>query len=388
MTLTPARARLGWLVGLLAVLATVVIGLQLAGHSARSLGVGNDARIGHYQAALGFLRQQGLRVEPGEFARLERLDPRGSSLLLLGSRARMADQQAEQVLRWVWAGGRLVFAAEGVWDEGRASSGDLLLDRLQLHKLRSSDLPGVPADVQIQYPRLTRLYLENEKAPAYFGFDPAWHLEDPLNQADAWANSATATHLMRLQWGAGVITVVSDDHLWHEQALGQYDNAWLLWYLTQGTRVELFSEVGRESLPAWLWRLFPTTLLALAVLLLLAAGRWAPAVAARWRAPNALVRPPAPLPERLATQARALYRDSGPESLLLGLRQDIARRARHCHPGFEHLPIAEQWQLLAQRARLPTALVGQALHPYAPRVLTEAGFSRQVAHLQIIRNAL
>jgi hypothetical protein len=382
----PARRVLAWSIGLslLAVLAIIGLGHAQRGSPSTADGAGADP----YQAAGLFLRQQGIAVESGAFARLERLQPRGRSLLLLGSRARMSTAQADQVLRWVWAGGRLVFAAEGLWDQDQASSGDLLLDRLQLHKLRTGDLPGVPAEVRIQYPQLTRLYLENEKAPAYFGFDPAWHLEDPLNQADAWANSATATHLMRLQWGAGLITVVSDDQLWRDQALGQYDNAWLLWYLTQGTQATLLGDVGPESLPAWLWRLFPQALLAFAALVMLAAARWGPSVATRFRSATARARLPAPLPERLAAQAAALYHSAGPEPLLLDLQHDIARRARHCHPGFERLPIAEQWQLLAQRARLPTALVSQALRPRAARALTAADFSRQVAHLQIIRNAL
>jgi hypothetical protein len=383
---SPARRVLAWSIGLSLLAVLTAMGL---GHAQRaSPSTANGAGADPYLAARLFLRQQGVAVESGEFAQLEGLNPRGGSLLLLGSRARMTTEQAEQALRWVWAGGRLVFAAEGVWDQDQASSGDLLMDRLQLHKLRTRDLPRMPAEVQIQYPQLTRLYLENEKAPAYFGFDPAWHLEDPLDQVDAWANSATATHLMRLPWGAGLITVVSDDQLWRKQALSQYDNAWLLWYLTQGTRVTLLDEVGPESLPAWLWRLFPQALLALAALLLLAAARWAPAAATRWGSPSVSGRAPTPLPERLGARAKALYRQAGPESLLLDLQHDIARRARGCHPGFERLPIAEQWQLLAQRARLPTTLVSQALRPRAPRALTAAEFSRQVAHLQIIRNAL
>ena len=43
------------------------------------------------------------------------------------------------------------------------------------------------------YPQLTKLYLENEKAPAYLDFDTDYHLYDSQNRAHAWANSDGAT---------------------------------------------------------------------------------------------------------------------------------------------------------------------------------------------------
>ena len=42
--------------------------------------------------------------------------------------------------------------------------------------------------------------------------------------------------MMQLDHGLGSITVVTDADLWKTPAIDQYDNAWLLWYLTRRHR--------------------------------------------------------------------------------------------------------------------------------------------------------
>ena len=61
---------------------------------------------------------------------------------------------------------------------------------------------------------------------------------------------------------------------------------------------------------------------------------------------------------------------------------------RQRHPGFEALPVTEQWQLLARITRQPTRHIGQALRPRLEERLSSTEFTRQVAYLQTLRNAL
>lgn len=122
------------------------------------------------------------------------------------------------------------------------------------------------------YSALTRLYLENERSPAYIGFDPDYHLYDPQNHAYAWANSGDATHLLQMQHGKGLVTVLTDAWIWQNRNIEQYDNAWLLWYLTQDNQVTLLYRAERDSLATLLARHFPEALAA--ALLLLLAGLW------------------------------------------------------------------------------------------------------------------
>ncbi|MBV7553857.1 DUF4350 domain-containing protein [Pseudomonas sp. PDM28] len=346
-----------------------------------------EARANPYLAAQLFLRRQGLSVDHANgLDILPSLDPHRHSLLLLGDRYNMTPRQIDQVMNWTRGGGRLLFVAESLWDEKLGHSNDLLLDRVQLRQFLSKDLKAPPPDIgDDPYPQLTKLYLEDEDAPAYAGFDTAFHLEDPKNLAQAWANSARATHMMQLDYGLGSIIVVTDADLWKTPAIEQYDNAWLLWYLTADTRVTLIFNTDHDSLPTLLLRYFPQALAALFALIGL--GFW------HFGVRQGPLLEPAPkarrqLQEHLRASADFLLRRNGQAGLLQALQQDILRRVRRRHPGFEQLAVAEQWLVLARLTGQPTRAISQAMSPRPNQRLSSVEFSRQVAHLQSLRNAL
>lgn len=346
-----------------------------------------EAQANPYLAAEHFLRKQGLTVgHANSLDVLPTLDPRQHSLLLLGDRYNMTPRQIDQVMNWTRAGGRLLFIAESLWDEKLGQSNDLLLDRVQVHQSLSKDLKDPPpATGEDPYPNLTKLYLEDEDAPAYATFDTAFHLEDPNNLAQAWANSGKATHMMQLNQGLGSIIVVTDADLWKTPAINQYDNAWLLWYLTADTQVTLLFNTDHDSLLTLLLRYFPQALVALIALIGL--GLWHVGVR------HGPLIEPAPrarrqLQEHLRASADFILRRSGQDSLLQALQQDILRRVRRRHPGFEQLGVAEQWLVLARLTGQPTRAISQAMSPRPKQRLSSVEFSRQVAHLQTLRNAL
>lgn len=373
--------------GLLAALAVYLYQQATPYQEVIDHGPSPEARANPYLAAEHFLRQQGLTVtHANSLDILPYLEPHQQSLLLLGDRANMTPRQADQLLNWTRAGGRLLFVAEALWDEKTGKSGDLLLDRVQLHQAMSKDLKDPPPDAEPDpYPNLTKLYLEDEDAPAYASFDPQFHLEDPKNLAQSWANSALATHMMQLGYGLGSITVVTDAELWKNPNIGQYDNAWLLWYLYSDTGVTLLFNIDHDNLLTLLLRYFPQALVALVALI----GLWI------WHAGlrQGPVQAPAPkarrqLQEHLRASADFMLRRNGQRSLLLALQHDVLRRARHRHPGFEQLGVADQWQVLARLTGQPTRAISQALGPRPEQRLSRAEFSRLVAHLQTLRNAL
>ncbi|UIN55282.1 MULTISPECIES: DUF4350 domain-containing protein [Pseudomonas] len=345
------------------------------------------AQANPYLAAEMFLRERGIEVTHAEsLAVLPDIDPRQHTLLMFNDRSKMTPRQVDQALNWARAGGRLVFVAESIWDEKTGQSNDLLLDRVQLHQSFTKDLEGTPPDAaEDPYPNLTKLYLEDEDAPAYAGFDTAFHLDDPKNLAQAWANSAKATHMMQLAFGLGTITVVTDADLWKTPAIAQHDNAWLLWYLSADTVVTLLYNTEHDSLPTLLWRYFPQAIVALLALI----GLWLWHVGVR----HGPVQAPAPrsrrqLMEHLRASAGFILRHNGQQTLLQALQQDVLRRARHRHPGFDQLNVAEQWLVLSRLTRQPTRAISQALSPAPKRRMSDAEFCRQVAHLQALRNTL
>lgn len=229
------------LAGLLATI-TVYLYLQATPYTETiDHGPSPEAQANPYLAAEYFLRQQGLSVtHANSLETLPPLPSRRHSLLLLGERVDMTPAQVEQVLARAHAGGRLLLVAEALWDAEAGKSADLLLDRVQVQQSLSKYLKDPPPEAATDpYPSLTKLCLENEQAPAYASFDPQFHLEDPHNLAQAWADSALATHMMQLPYGEGlitVITVITDAELWKNSNIGRYDNAWLLWYLNTGHR--------------------------------------------------------------------------------------------------------------------------------------------------------
>ena len=376
-----------------------------------------EAQANPYLAAEQFLRAQGLQVQRADgLSLINDLPSVGQTLLLFGDRSHMTPKQSERLLAWAAKGGHLLFVAERLWDEKQGKSGDLLLDSLGIEQYQTEALDEEPAtptddnepakqadgdaqpaasaadgavgstlDETNAYPELTQLYLENEDAPAYFNFDTDFHLYDAENRAHAWANSDGATHLLQLYHGDGLISVVSDSWIWENQGIADYDNAWLLWYMTQDSQVTLLYRADRDGLISLLLEHFPQALVALA--LLLAFGLWHLGMRQ-----GPLVLPVSrnrrQLQEHLRGSADFLLRHNGQQSLLQGLQQDIQRRARHRHPGFERLPVAEQWQVLSRLTRQPSSVISQAMRPLLKQRLPAAEFTRQVANLQTLRNAL
>lgn len=345
-----------------------------------------QAQANPYLAAEHFLRQQGLTVtHANTLERLADLPSKGHSLLILGERGNMTPGQVSQLLDWVKSGGHLLVVAEALWDEEAGSSGDLLLDRLNIHQALSETFDEPASPRKKKAPDLTKLYVDNETAPAYFNFDTDFNLTDPRHLAQFSANSANSSHLMQLNLGEGRVTIVTDSDLWKTPAIGKHDNAWLLWYLGQGTAVTLLFNSDVDDLLTLLVRYFPEALVALAALIGLALWH----VGMR----QGPIQAPAPkarrqLQEHLKASADFLLRRKGQGTLLQALQRDILRAARRRHPGFEHLENAEQWQVLEHLTHQPSHVISQALGPLPAKRLSSADFSRQVACLQTLRNAL
>ena len=312
--------------------------------------------------------------------------------MLLADRGNMTPRQVERVLQWTANGGHLLFIAERLWDEEQGQSGDLLLDLLGIQQYMSDELDEeesseaeIEQDENAAYPQLTKLYLENEQAPAYIAFDTDFHLYEAQNRAHAWANSDSATHLLQLYHGDGLITVLSDPWIWQNRTINEYDHAWLLWYLSQDSAVTLLYHADSDGLARLLLRHFPLALLVLGLLII--ATLWHVGMRhGPLQAPVSRAR--RQLEEHLRGSADFLLRHGGQHSLLRGLQQDINRRARRRHPGFEKLAVAEQWQVLGRLTRLPAKDISQAMRPLPPQRLSASDFTRQVAHLQTLRNAL
>jgi len=388
------------LLGLLAVvilaIASLVLwaGSQVTRHEKEITYPSLEVLRNPYLAAEHFLQKQGVSVQRNKRLKsVLRTEASGQTLLLLGSgRSSMTQQQTEQLLQWTGFGGHLIVVAERKWDEEKGESGDLLLDSLGIEQYRVKDLPPEKnANKKTErHPELTKLYLENETSPAYISFSPHYHLFDSQDRAHTWGNSAGGiTHILQLHYGDGLITVLTDPWIWSNANIGRYDNAWLLWYLTQDhkkvTLVDRFKqEQSQPNLIDALLQYFPEALAALALLLVLLLWHKAQRQGALLPAASRARRQ---LEEHLRASADFLLRRQGRAHLIQMLQQDIEKRAAERQPGFAALDNPARQKVLAQLARTPPAQVQSAMqrpakHPSA------ADFSHQVKDLQTLRNAL
>lgn len=327
-----------------------------------------------FLAAERFLQGRGMEVTRTQDLRpLNQRPASALSVLLLGERGRMSAAQAQTLLAWVYAGGRLLVTAQGYWTPG--GGGDPLLDPLNIRSLNAYASAGVAP--MAARSTLTELYLESQGAPLLLGFAPGRHLEDADDLAQSWANSPQGTHMLQLNLGAGTLTVVSDTGLWRNHAIGQFDNAWLLWYLNQGREVIMQYRAPELGLLAEFGS-YPLTLTCMAFLLILS-GAWAAAQRVAVASPQV---------KRPAQPAGILYRSANRAHVLRVLREDLQRYVDHRHPGYSQLPVAEQWQVLAELTRTSTAEVAQALRPGTAGRVDANRFCQQVARLQALRNAL
>lgn len=147
----------------------------------------------------------------------------------------------------------------------------------------------------------------------------------------------------------------------------------------------LFYHVEHDGLTTLLTRHLPEALVA--ALLLLFASLWRAGLR-QGPSQSMASRSHQQLEKHLRAGVNFLLHQCGHVVLLRGLQHDILRRARCHHLSFEQLGVARQWQILGRMARLPPSIINQTICPHPTQHLSAAGFTRQVTHLQSLRNVL
>jgi hypothetical protein len=292
-----------------------------------------DARKNPYHGAEKFLQGKGIQtrvasVLPEVMDRLETTD----TLMLL------YDHDVEyRVLRdsiddWVKRGGHLVITVHYLWDEENGASGDEFLDALGVRQFlwpqmseqepsgeategepRTDEALDVPAEameediadeslrrvlrnlnelqkhqndpdilcsVQYQAP-ITTLPVMPAMMPLQIAFEPDYHIEDVSGTAHV-PNPQAPVHMLEYRRGAGKITVLTDYFIFNDDNIGDFDHAFLLWWLVQESpRVWLIHDKDSDSLLSLIWETAPWLVVAgalwLAAYLLRRGRRFGPA---------------------------------------------------------------------------------------------------------------
>jgi hypothetical protein len=187
--------------------------------------------------------------------------PDPSDTLLVRGLGSLSPGRRAALRAWMESGGRLVTAADEVWEEGDDSddghSGDFLADfgvRLRLRDPTEEDGPSEIA---------TRVRLDGAREPLAVRFEPDRYLG--LDESVQGAPSAgERPRLVSLSVGTGSLTVLSDTEWLANGRIGEHDHALLAVNLVlpgPGGKVWLLYDSAVPWLGAILWAAAPLALL-------------------------------------------------------------------------------------------------------------------------------
>ena len=288
----------------------------------------------------------GVRVVP-EGARLAATD----TLLMATPSYTLTRGQMDGLLDWVVRGGHLITRVHDEYDPLDTWGTDLLLDALEVSVTRSGDDdPGASA-------RRSR-----EATGLALRFDGGLRLhpmgDEPLFRIDA----EHGAYVLQYGRGEGLVTLLTDLSVLHNDALVEADHAEFLWQLAgqAAGAGKIWLQYTRQvpSLLALLLRHAWMPLLGLA--LCLAAWLWArarrfgPLLEARVEARRSLL-------DHVRASGRFFWRHNLSPVLLAAVRRRGQRRLARRIPGWRGLNDAERARHAARLARLPPEAVQVAL---------------------------
>jgi hypothetical protein len=305
----------------------------------------------------------------------------------------LSENQTQQLLKWVDAGGHLIIVSETTHDVlGQSNKPDPLLTRLHIYRYQN----GLEND-EITKALPTAFVWEEYSLKV--NFDPDYHIEsgefyDPVEQK----GDQYGTHLLFYYWGSGIISVLSDLAFIENDKINQYDHAqflWIMvnferpanqvWFLQAPTFFEDRASANPKMPPFWtlLWTNMWTIIISLAVLLLFwlwrASRRFGPLLPTPPRIRRRLL-------EHIEASGHFLWQQGQAHVLLHDTRQALFKRLNTLHPDWMRLSPFQLSHRLAQVCGLPANDIEKALQNTKPD--NEIEFTQTIQIFTQIRKTL
>lgn len=369
-------------IGLLVLTAATLFGVWFLNHFERATreietGFQGEARRNPYLAAQRFLERTGVEADSiGSLDQLSELPATSATLYLPTERLTLDARRTQALLDWIRTGGHLVVV---IWGDAEANRRDPLLAPFGVVQYfeEEPEENEVPANVDLP------------NAPDFYqvGFLPWYRMEDPDNKAIWRVEDDTGIHALQYAAGQGYLTVLTDMDFMNNDAIGQYDHAAVLWYLShmhgrQGQVLFVYND-DMPALGRLLWDRLPEALISAAVLLgvwlWLASRRFGPPLPEPARARRSLL-------EHLTASGRFLWRQHKQETLVTALRQRFFQTLRQRHPGWTTLAGEDLCRRLAVTTGLQQKHIQAALYGPAPQ--TPIAFTHLTRDLEQLRKRL
>lgn len=243
-------------------------------------GISLEARRNPFLAAEFFLREMGTDVESvNGRSRLQELPPPTDILLVNEFDGNLSPERHEKLLDWIDAGGHIIITANKLWDEERESSGNRLLDEFGIYLMLAEDNEK---DGLIDNTNIVVTVDFDGGDSAKVAYNKNYYLEDSMELATASVYSEIGAHLIQIQHGNGLITVMSDNNFlknpkalsfaglnFENNSIGENDHAYFLWLLLgNSSKVWLIYNIESPSISILLWQNAPEACIAFLVLIM------------------------------------------------------------------------------------------------------------------------
>ncbi len=347
-----------------------------------------QARRNRLLAAEHFLQRMDREAESrGGRGFLSELPPPGDTLYISRLSSNISEQKYQGLMEWIESGGHLILDVGELWDEESSENPLLKHFRVELvdsWELENKDLAACKAPeeesadhsdseeiaedledeakneeeegrLQVTIP------LSGENRSITMEVDPDLWLRDKSGSADWHASSHKGAHILEFRSGQGLLTLLSDGGMFHNDRIGEQDHAFLLAMLTEDAgKVWFLYSSDMPSLPVLLWQRFPFLLSCVLILLLLGGWRLATASSGPLLAPRAGER--RNLLEHVEATAQYGWRTNRSQQLFIDNRDTLERAWRRRHPGLNSMKKTQRCEWIGEKTGLSASAVERVLY--------------------------
>ncbi len=345
-----------------------------------------EARRNRLLAAEHFLQRMGREAESrGGRGFLSELPPPGDTLYISRLSSNISEAKYRSLIEWIESGGHLILDVGELWDEDTSENPLLNRFRVELQdqwELDNKDLAAckAPDDEDEENPNegetaldeeadeeedeervLVTIPLSGDNRSITMEVDPSLWLRDKSGAADWRVSSDKGAHILEFRSGEGLLTLLSDGGMFHNDRIGEQDHAFLLAMLTEDAgKVWFLYSSDMPSLPVLLWQRFPFLVSCVLMLLLLGGWRLATASSGPLLAPRAGER--RNLLEHVEATAQYGWRTNRSQQLFIDNRDTLEQAWRRRHPGLNNMSKTQRCEWIGEKTGLSASAVERVLY--------------------------